>query len=100
MTWDTATNILAVRLDQLGDVLITTPAIRALKAGRPDRRVTLLTSPVGAEVAALIPEVDEVIVYNAPWMKATAPRADSTPEFAMIERLRAHGFDAAVIFTV
>ena len=98
--WESAENVLAVRLDQLGDVLMTTPAIRALKEGRPGRCVTLLTSPAGAEIAALIPDVDDVIVYDAPWMKATAPRASSAPEFAMIERLRAGGFDAAAIFTV
>jgi lipopolysaccharide heptosyltransferase II len=100
LTWESARNVLAVRLDHLGDVLMTTPAIRALKKSRPGRRVTLLTSPAGAEVATLIPEVDDVIVYDAPWMKATAPRGSSTPEFAMIERLRAGAFDAAAIFTV
>jgi lipopolysaccharide heptosyltransferase II len=100
VTWQSANNVLAVRLDHLGDVLMTTPAIRALKEGRPERRVTLLTSPAGAAVAALIPEVDDVIVYDAPWMKATAPRAGSAPEYAMVERLRAGGFDAAAIFTV
>ena len=46
------------------------------------------------------PGVDEVIVYEAPWMKATAPRADASRICAMIERLRRAGFDAAVIFTV
>ena len=100
MTWDRAENVLCVRLDSMGDVLMTTPAIRALKQSRQGRRITLLTSPSGAEVAALVPEIDDVIVYDAPWMKATAPRADSRPEYAMVERLRLAGFDAAVIFTV
>jgi lipopolysaccharide heptosyltransferase II len=92
--------VLCVRLDALGDVLMTTPAIRALKQARPGRTVTLLTSPAGAEAAALIPEVDEVIVYDAPWVKATAPRADSRPEYAMADLLRRGRFDAAVVFTV
>src|SRR5262249_56869722 len=64
------------------------------------RRLTLRTSPAGAQVAALAPEVDDVVVYDAPWLKATAPRADSRPELAMAERLRQGRFDAAVIFTV
>jgi lipopolysaccharide heptosyltransferase II len=98
--WARARRILAVRLDALGDVLMTTPALRALKESGPQRRLTLLTSPAGAEVAALVPEVDEVIVYGAPWMKATPPRADSGPDRAVIDRLRKTGFDAAVIFTV
>ncbi|MDP8925267.1 MAG: lipopolysaccharide heptosyltransferase II [Chloroflexota bacterium] len=98
--WSRAANLLCVRLDSLGDVLMTTPAIRALRESRPGRRVTLLTSPAGAAVARLVPEIDDVLVYEAPWMKATAPQADSRPEYAMADRLRAGGFDAAVIFTV
>jgi hypothetical protein len=47
-----------------------------------------------------VPEVDEVLVYDSPWMKATAPRADSRLDLEMIERLRAAAFDAAAIFTV
>jgi lipopolysaccharide heptosyltransferase II len=98
MTWDDARNVLCVRLDTLGDVLMTTPALRALRA--PGRRLTLLTSPAGAGAAALVPEVDDVLVHDAPWMKATAPRRDSAPELAMVERLRRGRFDAAAIFTV
>jgi lipopolysaccharide heptosyltransferase II len=98
--WSQAGNVLCVRLDALGDTLMTTPALRALKESRPGRRLTLLTSPAGAAAAALVPEVDDAIVYEAPWMKATAPRTDSRPDLAMIERLRGGGFDAAVVFTV
>ena len=50
--WSQARNILCVRLDALGDVLMTTPALRALKTSHPGRRITLLTSPAGAEAAA------------------------------------------------
>ncbi len=98
--WQQADNVLCVRLDALGDVLMTTPAFRALKQSCPGRRLTLLTSPAAAALAPLLPEIDDSIVYDAPWMKATAPRADSRPEFAMIERLRQRRFDAAVLFTV
>ena len=99
-TWDEARSILCVRLDSLGDVLMTTPALRALRQTHPGRRITLLTSNAGAEVARLVPEIDETIVYDAPWLKATLPRDDSGPEYEMSERLWRRGFDAAVIFTV
>jgi lipopolysaccharide heptosyltransferase II len=59
-----------------------------------------VTSPAGADVARLAPELDDVIVYDAPWMKATAPRVDSRPDYAMAERLGQGAFDGAVIFTV
>ncbi|AGY57193.1 lipopolysaccharide heptosyltransferase II [Gloeobacter kilaueensis] len=96
--WSAAQNILCVRLDAMGDVLMSTPALRALR--RPDRRLTLLTSSAGGQIARLIPEVDEVIVYDAPWLKATAPRATSRPEYEMAAYLRQRQFDAAAIFTV
>jgi lipopolysaccharide heptosyltransferase II len=98
--WQQARNVLCVRLDAMGDVLMTGPALRALREALPDRRVTLLASPSGAEAAALVPWVDEVIVYEAPWMKAAALRAHPEPDLAMIERLGLAGFDAAAIFTV
>lgn len=99
-TWDDAKNILCVRLDTIGDVLMTTPAIRAIKESRPGRRITLLTSSSGAKLSGLIPEVDDMIVYNAPWMKATAPVQGSMSEYGMAEYLRKGGYDAAAIFTV
>ena len=99
MTWDDAERVLAVRLDALGDVLMTTPALRALRTALPARHLTLLTSPAGAAVAALVPEIDDVLVYDAPWMKATPARADAAPDGAMIERLARRGFDGAVVFT-
>jgi lipopolysaccharide heptosyltransferase II len=95
--WETARNVLCVRLDTIGDVLMTTPAIRALC--RPERRITLLTSPAGADVAGLVPEIDDVIVYPAPWLKASA-RGPSEDDARMIDGLRRRRFDGAVIFTV
>ncbi len=98
--WNDARRLLCVRLDALGDVLMTMPALRALKESRPQSRLTLLTSSTGAEAARLVPEVDEVIVYDAPWMKATAPRQSSSPDLRMVQRLRREEFDGAIIFTV
>ncbi|RJG06717.1 lipopolysaccharide heptosyltransferase II [Noviherbaspirillum cavernae] len=96
--WQRATNLLCVRLDYLGDVLMMTPAIRALKRAHPDRHVTLLTSSCGAAIASLVPEIDDTIEYAAPWMKGSEAH---TPEidFAMIASLRARHFDGAVVFT-
>ena len=40
--WRAARRILAVRLDNLGDVLVTTPAIHAIRTSLPDAMITLL----------------------------------------------------------
>ncbi len=79
---------------------MTTPALRAVKESSPGRRISLLTSPWGEGIARMIPEIDQVLVYDAPWMKATAARADSAPEYEIIKQLRAHKFDGAIVFTV
>ena len=96
--WKDAHNILCVRLDYLGDVLMCTPAMRALREGLPGRRLTLLASPGGAAAAPFIPELDAAIVFQAPWMKHGAAQ-DGEAVAAMARQLRGAGFDAAVIFT-
>ncbi|MDB5059239.1 MAG: lipopolysaccharide heptosyltransferase [Chloroflexi bacterium] len=98
--WREASKVLCVRLDTIGDILMTTPAMRALNESSLGRSLTLLTSTAGSAIAPLVPDVDAVITYDAPWMKSTGPHADSAPEHALIQRLRRESFDAAVIFTV
>lgn len=98
--WQAARRLLGVRLDNMGDVLMTTPALRALKAGRKNRHLTLLASPAGAAVSRMIPEVDAVIPFEAPWMKATSAASVGAEQDDAIRALLAAGrFDAAVIFT-
>jgi lipopolysaccharide heptosyltransferase II len=91
--------ILCVRLDGMGDLVMTAPAIAALKAAWPDAVIGLLASPTGAAAAHCMPFIDELYVFRAPWMKHGTP-ADSRECAALIERLRDARFDAAVIFTV
>lgn len=95
--WRAAVRILAVRLDNLGDVVMTTPALRALR-NAPGRHITLLAAPAGAAVAPFVPEVDQLMVASGPWM----PGAPMAPEHLQetVHTLRAGAFDAAVIFTV
>jgi len=98
--WRDARRLLAVRLDNMGDVLMTTPALDALKRAAPGRRITLLASPSGAAVAPFLGEaVDETIAYDAPWVK-NAVDADPVRDLALVRRLAQARFDAAVIFTV
>ena len=98
--WNAVERVLCVRLDALGDVLMTTPALAALKRQTGNRHLTLLTSSSGAAVSPLLPMIDETIEYQTPWMKSTAPRTNSLPDRQMIDRLAECRFDAAVIFTV
>jgi lipopolysaccharide heptosyltransferase II len=98
--WDQAVNILCLRLDNLGDVVMSTPAFKAIKDSQPKSKITLLASPDGAKIAPLIPHVDDVVVYEAPWIKSSQPRLDSKVDVQMVDHLRKQDFDGAVIFTV
>jgi lipopolysaccharide heptosyltransferase II len=95
--WEAAQRILCVRLDSLGDVLMCTPAMRALREARPGRSLTLLTSPTAAPALPFIPELDDVIVYEAPWMKSSHGH-DPQADIDLAAQLAARSFDAAVIF--
>src|SRR4051794_38164569 len=98
--WQRAESILAVRLDNLGDVLLTTPAIHAIKASLPDAQITLLTSPVGAQAGNLNPDIADVIVYEAPWVDPWSQLPhDLDREGSVLATIRSRAFDAAVIFT-
>ncbi len=94
---DETRRVLAVRLDGLGDVLLAGPAIRALAAGSD--RLTLLTSPAGAGAAALLPGVDEVLVYAAPWIEADAAPLDLGKLRFLQQELNLHEFTEAVLLT-
>jgi lipopolysaccharide heptosyltransferase II len=98
--WRTARRVLAVRLDQLGDLLMTGPALRALKEAIPGRHLTVMTSPGAAEAARLMPFVDDVLLYEAPWMKAGPAEGCPALDRWMIDILRQRRFDAAALFTV
>jgi lipopolysaccharide heptosyltransferase II len=97
--------VLAIRLDNLGDVLMTTPALQALHDSVPGVHVTLLASPAGAALAPHLPAVEDVIAWSAPWVQQpegdrTAPALLGHAELAMVAELAQRRFDAAVIFTV
>ncbi len=98
--WANARRILLVRLDSLGDVILTTPAFHAIKETQPAAHLTLLTSPVGAQLAGLDPDLEEVLVYASPitdpWLEVP-----HTPEreLGLVETLRQREFDGAIIFT-
>lgn len=88
---------LVARLDNAGDVLLAGPAVGAVAAN--SRRVTMLCGPQGEAGAHLLPGVDEVIVYDAPWVAFEPEPLDKPRTLALVERVSALGVDRAVIFT-
>ncbi|MFC8427582.1 glycosyltransferase family 9 protein [Streptomyces sp. NPDC057253] len=86
-----------VRLDSFGDVLLAGPAVRAVAAHCT--YVTLLCGPRGAPAARLLPGVDEVLVWEAPWEGFDPPAVAEADVEGLVRRLREAAFGAALILT-
>ena len=92
--------VLLVRLDNLGDVLLMSPAFRAVRQTLPEAYMALLAGPAGCEIGRLSPDIDETILYHAPSEDVyfRLPQ-HAEREMAAIEVLKERNFDAAIIFT-
>lgn len=79
--------ILLLRQDRIGDVLVSVPVIRALRAAWPKARIDMVMSPNNVGVRrAIDPFVDDVVVYRKSLLSLVALR----------RRLRAGAYDVVV----
>ena len=85
--------ILLVRLRLIGDVVFTTPAIRALRRHYPDARITYIVEEEAAPVVRGNPHLDKVIVARSPHAPGRL-RAD----ISLIRELRRERYDLAIDF--
>lgn len=81
--------ILIVRLDRIGDVLLSTPVIRAARKAYPDSHLAFMVRPYARAVVLGNPDLDEVIVYDK------AMGLAGTVKF--IRFLKSRKFDLAII---
>ncbi|HEX7551396.1 MAG TPA: glycosyltransferase family 9 protein [Candidatus Methylomirabilis sp.] len=94
---DKVERILVVRKDNIGDVLCTTPALRALRAAFPKAFLAILVSEHCRPVLERNPDLDEIFTYTkskhrAGWLGLPA----LWDLWDVIRRLRARRFDLAV----
>jgi lipopolysaccharide heptosyltransferase II len=73
----------------MGDVLLTTPALRALRNAFPKSRLTVLVTRPGREILAGNPDVDEVIVLD---------KSSWRPQVDIVGAVRRKRFDLVVDF--
>jgi heptosyltransferase-2 len=74
-------NLLAVRFSSIGDVLLITPLLRAIRRRHPAARITILTKSAHAALLEDNPNIDEVIAFGP---------GDSLP--ALAARIRSAGY--------
>lgn len=82
--------ILVVRLTALGDVLLATPAVRALREAHPQARIDWLTSAPYADLLEGLPFVDQVLRYDPARDRGLAGSA------RLWRSVRGRGYDAVI----
>jgi heptosyltransferase II len=85
--------ILLVRTDRLGDLILTTPAIKAVRNAYPDAHIAMIVRPYAEEILKDNPYIDEIIIYDKYGKHKSAA---ATLMFAF--RLKKRGFDRAILF--
>jgi lipopolysaccharide heptosyltransferase II len=93
-------SILLIRPDHLGDLLFTTPALRALREAFPQARITCLVGPWAEAVVAGNPHIDEIMLCPFPGFTRQTKKSVVEP-YVILGRygrlLRGKDFDLAVI---
>lgn len=57
-------NILIVRLDAIGDMILTSGVLREVRANFPQARITLVCSPLVRPIVELCPYVNEILTFD------------------------------------
>lgn len=97
--WKDCQNILAIRLDNLGDVIMTNAALLELKQHHPKCKLTLLTSSMAAPIVPYLESIDDCIIFDTPWVKLEDDKQQADV-FRLIETLKNRKFDGCIIFNV
>lgn len=93
--------ILIIKLATLGDLLLATPALRALRLRYPSARIDLLTTPAAAPILADSPLVDHLYTLNK--YTFDTPRSllrqpwRLLPVLLQLARLRRTSYDAVLL---
>ena len=85
--------ILLIRLSSLGDIVLTTPAIRAVRAHFPDAYIAMLVAKQSAEILRENPHLDEIITFDR-----LAKNKDTGEMLRIIRHLRERKFTMAIDF--
>jgi len=97
----TINSVLLIRLDHLGDVLLTTPAIKSLKRQFPQARITMVVKEWSFEVVRNNPHIDKIVIFNPFW---TIPKREETNIAGvagisrLVRTLRREHFDLSIDF--
>jgi lipopolysaccharide heptosyltransferase II len=91
--------ILVIRLDLIGDLVLTLPLVQALKKTYPSAEIDMLATPASAKVVTSHPDLSEIITYDPNiWRRPQAlfQGKNWREARALRQRLRARNYDLVV----
>ncbi|CAB3782104.1 glycosyltransferase family 9 protein [Pararobbsia alpina] len=94
-------NVAVLRADQLGDMVVSVPALRRLREILPTSRIVGLVSPANAALARTLNVFDELILLDFPDNVEQRDRiVERAGQEALIAQLKPYKFDLAIDFSV
>lgn len=86
-------NVLIIRTDKIGDVVLTTPAIAAVRANLPGAKISVLVSGSTKALLQCDPNIDELLIddrvdANKGWMGF----------WKLVELIKQRKFDCVIVF--
>lgn len=82
--------ILIFKLSSLGDLILISPGIRAIRKHFPDGKITLMTDFAAREIVELCPYLDEILYIDKKAYWKSLPQ--------IIKKLSSHAFDISIDF--
>lgn len=90
--------MLLIRLERIGDLLMTLGALEAARAGAPGAEIHLVVGSWNESLARLIPGIDSLETLDAPWLSRHGSGVTAATLLRRARSWRARRFDLAVNF--
>lgn len=90
--------ILLTKLRYIGDVLLTTPAIRLIRQAYPEAHITMVVNKGTEDVLRYNPHLDRVLAIDYTFLKSVSFHKVLSYEWNFLQRLREFRYDLSVDF--
>jgi len=90
--------ILCLRLERIGDLLMTLPALAELRTLAPDAEIDLIVGSWNRDIAGAIPGITRVEMADAAWLTRDGKGSATAPLLARAATWRSRKYDLAINF--
>jgi len=83
--------IAVIRIDKIGDLLLTTPALKLIKKQWPNSKTVLIASKLNADILGKTTLVDKIYVYDK--------KSNFLEKFNLLKKIRNENLDLCLVFS-